>query len=219
MCRVFLLYREKVLLFEVRLIFCWTPKHAALWLPNTSSICVGSTCVTWATWILVGTGWRTGRGIWWENILYQLPLTRIRIGCTQKLCKNPLWISVFSPFRTHVAPTQKCVCLRSEKNRIDLNSWPPLIDLLNRPSLYWLSHFYWYDVHFWWSSSYAFYIYFIYVFFFISLPYKSHSIMMLSTVTHIPDLIGRENHSPASQCIKTKKIQCTQIVKKNKNNT
>lgn len=43
--------------------------------------------------------------------------------------------------------------------------------------------------------------------------------MMLSTVTHIPDLIGRENHSPASQCIKTKKIQCTQIVKKNKNNT
>lgn len=30
--------------------------------------------------------------------------------------------------------------------------------------------------------------------------------------THIPDLIGQENRSLASQCIKTK-IQCTPIVK------
>lgn len=42
----------------------------------------------------------------------------------------------------------------------------------------------------------------------------------MPSIAHIPDLIGREKLSLASQCIKTKKIQCTPIVKKtDKNNT
>lgn len=57
-------------------------------------------------------------------------------------------------------------------------------------------------------------IFHICVRFFPPLLYKSHPFTMPATA-HTPDLIGRENRSLASQCIKTK-IQCTPIVKKKK---
>ena len=59
---------------------------------------------------------------------------------------------------------------------------------------------------------------FFYCFFFFNFPAIQKAIQSRCPVysTHIPDLIGRENRSLASQCIKTKKIQCTPIVKKKK---